>query len=41
MVTSMWVFMNSYSKTEFSCSLAAVPEGGGEDRKMSGDKTFN
>lgn len=37
-VTSMWFFINSYSKTEFSCSLAAVSGGGGEeDRKTSGN----
>lgn len=40
MVTSICFFMNSYSKPEFSCALAAV-SGGGEDRKMSGDKMFN
>lgn len=40
-VTSMWFFINSYSKTEFSCSLAAFSGGGGEDRRTSRNKMLN
>lgn len=40
-VISIWFFYERFSKTEFPCSLAAVFRGGGEDRRMSGDKMFN